>query len=71
MIFLRCEKAVELLKSSRYSRAVILTLSAGTAHVPNLQREDGKLVLESQASAEYLMKHLGVPKERVFFESTR
>ena len=48
----------------------ILTLSAGTAHLPQLLSGDGLPIWESTASAAYLIDKLGIPEQYVFAETT-
>ena len=66
-IFHRHESAGD---SSHRSHLNIITLSAGTAHLPQLLSSDGLPVWESTASASYLMTELGVPKQYLFAETT-
>eukprot|EP00591_Stephanopyxis_turris_P002501 CAMPEP_0195513792 /NCGR_PEP_ID=MMETSP0794_2-20130614/5364_1 /TAXON_ID=515487 /ORGANISM="Stephanopyxis turris, Strain CCMP 815" /LENGTH=255 /DNA_ID=CAMNT_0040641893 /DNA_START=250 /DNA_END=1017 /DNA_ORIENTATION=- len=56
---------------SSASSPVILCLSAGTAHLPQLMSaHDGLPVWESTASAAYLLETRNVPKSHVYAETT-
>jgi hypothetical protein len=73
----RCKDAAQIFhrhalldESSHKSDLNIITLSAGTAHLPQLLSLDGLPVWESTASASYLMTELGVPKQYLFAETT-
>lgn len=48
----------------------ILTLSAGTAHMPQLLSPDGLPVWEATASAAYLIEKHRIPKENVYAETS-
>mmetsp|Transcript_14974 Transcript_14974/g.22672 ORF Transcript_14974/g.22672 Transcript_14974/m.22672 type:complete len:310 (+) Transcript_14974:60-989(+) len=48
----------------------ILTLSAGTAHLPQALSADGLPIWESTASAAYLIHELDVPPQDLFAETT-
>jgi len=68
----RCDLAAKYYKEQllRGSASIILTLSAGTAHLRNLERPDGSPVLESQASAEYLHEKHEIPLDAMRMELT-
>ncbi len=77
----RCKVASEVYKalslpsgsvSSPSSRPPpkILTLSAGTAHLPQALSTDGLPIWESTASAAYLIHELGIPSQDLFVETT-
>lgn len=65
----RCEFAAQVYEKSS-NKPKILTLSAGTAHLPQLLSSDGLPVWESTASASYLMKKLNIPPDDVYAETT-
>jgi len=62
----RCDDAVALRGATK---TPIVTLSAGTAHLPQLLTKDGSPVWESTSSAAYLQQKHGV-SENVFLETT-
>lgn len=68
----RCDDAAEVVRMySKEDDSVvlpILTLSAGTAHLPQLMSDDGAPVWESTSSAAYLNKRHGM--EHVYVETT-
>jgi len=69
----RCDDAAAVVNMHRgaFSKAPllsILTLSAGTAHLPQLMSEDGLPVWESTSSAAYLQKRHGM--ETIYVETT-
>ena len=71
----RCKYAAQVYQSVHKNgdtskRPKILTLSAGTAHLPQLISSDGLPVWESTASASYLMKELNVPSRDGYVETT-
>jgi len=68
----RCDLAAQRYKEQllRGVGSIILTLSAGTAHLENLRRDDGSLVLESQASAQYLHEKHELPLDAMRMELT-
>ncbi|CAB9524945.1 DUF218 domain [Seminavis robusta] len=73
----RCDDAAKIVQ--RYTEIFnrnnlpILTLSAGTAHLPQLLSGDGLPIWEATASAAYLIKHYSpdtIDKSQVFAETT-
>ncbi len=64
----RCKAAAALWKAAA-KKPKILTLSAGTAHVPQLLDARGSVVFEATASAAVIIGE-GVPAEDVFVETT-
>ena len=70
----RCKAASEVYKSLSLPALPpppkILTLSAGTAHLPQALSADGLPIWESTASAAYLIHELGVPPQDLFAETT-
>ena len=70
-VLTRCKAAAQVYhQASPSNKPKILTLSAGTAHVPQLLSSDGLPVWESTASASYLMKELNIPPTDVYAETT-
>ncbi len=65
----RCKLAASIYSSS-IPKPKILTLSAGTAHLPQALSADGLPIWESTASAAYLINHLNVKSSDVFSETT-
>jgi vancomycin permeability regulator SanA len=65
----RCKLASSIYSSSK-PKPKILTLSAGTAHLPQALSADGLPIWEATASAAYLIKHLNVKPSDVFAETT-
>ena len=65
----RCEAAAEIWAAAASTKPKILTLSAGTAHVPQLLDARGAVIFEATASAAVLVD-LGVAVEDVFVETT-
>lgn len=61
----RCKLAASIYSSS-IPKPKILTLSAGTAHLPQALSADGLPIWESTASAAYLINHLNVKSSDVF-----
>ena len=66
---LRRAKAAAALWKAAAKKPKILTLSAGTAHVPQLLDARGSVVFEATASAAVIIGE-GVPAEDVFVETT-
>ena len=64
----RCKAAAALWKAAA-KKPKILTLSAGTAHVPQLLDARGSVVFEATASAAVIINE-GVSPEDVFVETT-
>lgn len=48
----------------------ILSLSAGTAHMPQLMSKNGLPIWESTSSAAYIHKKHGIPYDKLFVETT-
>lgn len=66
---IRCKLASQLYSSSS-PRPKILTLSAGTAHLPQRLSADGLPIWESTASTSYLINQLNVKPSDVYAETT-
>lgn len=69
----RCNLASQVYFSSSSSsslRPKIITLSAGTAHLPQALSADGLPIWESTASAAYLIHKLNVDPKDIFAETT-
>jgi len=73
-VMTRCDVAARVFEMAASSKGVvpaILTLSAGTAHVPQFLSSDGLPVWESTSSAAYLMDHYDfIPPEKIYVETT-
>lgn len=65
----RCKFAKQVYEASS-KKPKILTLSAGTAHLPQFLSSDGLPVWESTASASYLMEHLDIPPQHIYVETS-
>ena len=65
----RCKAAAALWKAAQGKKPKILTLSAGTAHVPQLLDARGSVVFEATASAAVIINE-GVDAADVFLETT-
>ena len=65
----RCKAAAALWKAAQGKKPKILTLSAGTAHVPQLLDARGSVVFEATASAAVIIGE-GVNAQDVFVETT-
>ena len=71
-LYIKCEKVAEGGGGGKQTPA-ILTLSAGTAHMPQLLSSDGLPVWESTASAAYIMDQYStsqIPPSKIFAETT-
>ena len=71
----RCERAASIFQravrlESNNNVPVMIALSAGTAHFPQLMSDTGLPIWESTVSAAYLMEKLHIPAEKVFVETT-
>ncbi len=70
----RCERAAAIFQRARATNndnvPVIIALSAGTAHFPQLMSATGLPIWESTVSAAYMMEKLQIPAEKVFVETT-
>mmetsp|Transcript_13065 Transcript_13065/g.28324 ORF Transcript_13065/g.28324 Transcript_13065/m.28324 type:complete len:322 (+) Transcript_13065:399-1364(+) len=70
ILFLQRTLLDEAAGAPKERRPAILTLSAGTAHMPQLLSDDGLPVWESTASAAYLMQKKTIPSSYLFAETT-
>lgn len=69
----RCENAADIFHRSvkmKQQGPPILTLSAGTAHAPQLMSDEGLPIWESTGSAAYLIEKLQIPEKYIFVETT-
>jgi len=66
----RCDLAAQAFNSLKKDELQILTLSAGTAHVPQLLNHRGLPVWESESSALYLIDHHGISTRQVKMETS-
>jgi len=68
----RCDVAARIYQEARKSgrRVVIVTLSAGSAHTPQLLNEGGRPIWESAASAAYIVKKYGIDPGDIVMETT-
>ena len=72
---IRCDAAVHIARqvlSTRNEMPVILCLSAGTAHLPQLMSDDGLPVWEATSSAAYILDRYGdiITSDKVMVETT-
>ena len=67
----RCDIAAKIYqRTSKNTQTKILTLSAGTAHSPQLLNANGLPVWEATVSATYLMDELSIPASSIYVETT-